>query len=431
MKDWQALLTAVGAMWQLAGCAGETGDRAEGAPTYHRDVAPILAASCAGCHVAGGIAPFALTTYEEARAHAAAIEAAVTAGTMPPWPPSRDCSSYARDRSLSQADIETLSAWARGGAKEGPREDATTPTKPADRGLSRVDLELSLPEAYTPVTAPDDYRCFLVDWPETTTKYVTGLGVLPDRGELVHHVIVYHAAPGEVARYQDLDDADPGAGWACFGGPGGTTQSQLSRWLGGWVPGSKGADSPAGTGIEIEPQSKLVVQMHYNTSAAKPAPDKTSILFKLDSEVASKAAVMPFTNPDWVMNRNMPIPAHASDAKASFSADVTPYLSFLTAGALPSGGPFKIWSAGLHMHTRGTKASARIERGGGEGECLLDIERWNFHWQGNYELARSTTVEPGDRLSLECHWDNPGATDMNWGEGTLDEMCLALFYVTP
>jgi hypothetical protein len=95
------------------------------------------------------------------------------------------------------------------------------------------------------------------------------------------------------------------------------------------------------------------------------------------------------------------------------------------------------------MHTRGTRAKLEIERAGGAKECVLEIPQWDFHWQGAYDLTQPKTARPGDRLALECHWDNSAANqpivggqrqpprDLNWGEGTNDEMCLGLFYVTP
>ena len=67
----------------------------------------------------------------------------------------------------------------------------------------------------------------------------------------------------------------------------------------------------------------------------------------------------------------------------------------------------------------------------GTTECMLDVPRWDFHWQGAYVLQNKTTFNPGDKMYLECHWDNSaGTTDVNWGEGTGDEMCLTGFYVT-
>jgi hypothetical protein len=86
------------------------------------------------------------------------------------------------------------------------------------------------------------------------------------------------------------------------------------------------------------------------------------------------------------------------------------------------------------MHTRGIGGRVDLIRGaaaGGQTECLLDIPRWDFHWQGGYGFQQPKTYNPGDQIHLECHWDNSkGSTDVNWGEGTGDEMCLTGFYIT-
>ena len=58
--------------------------------------------------------------------------------------------------------------------------------------------------------------------------------------------------------------------------------------------------------------------------------------------------------------------------------------------------------------------------------------RWDFHWQNSYRLAQPKEIKSGERMAVECHWDNslPGAQDVTWGEGTSDEMCLGTFYMT-
>ncbi len=64
------------------------GDRTPtAAPSFQRDVAPILREKCTGCHQVGGIAPFSLETAKQAQTWADAIAGAVTAKIMPPWPP--------------------------------------------------------------------------------------------------------------------------------------------------------------------------------------------------------------------------------------------------------------------------------------------------------------------------------------------------------
>lgn len=401
------------------------------APTYESDVAPILAARCVQCHTQGGIAPFALDTYDAAVAHAAEIQTAVSSKIMPPWPPADTCGSYAHDRSLTAAQIQTISQWVTAGTPRGLPGATPKAVDSTMATLSRTDLTLSMPQSYTPVLRPDEYRCFLVDWPETTTSFVTGLGIKPGDAAIVHHAIVFLARPDQVATYQNLDAEDAAPGWPCFGGPGGDVSSSGFGWVGAWVPGAVGADFPAGTGIEIPPGSKLVLQMHYNTASTPPAPDQTTILLKVDPTVDKPAAVLPFADPNWITKQTMDIPAHDADAMHQWAFDISPYVDQLTDGVLAANQPFTIYSAALHMHTHGTHAITEIIRGSGDpDECMLAIDKWDFHWQGTYELSTPKVVYPGDKISLECHWNNPGDTNLNWGETTEDEMCLGVYYAT-
>ncbi|HLT40895.1 MAG TPA: hypothetical protein VK034_31675, partial [Enhygromyxa sp.] len=59
----------------------ETGDAET--YTWHRDVQPIVAQKCGTCHVDGDIAPFALTTYEQASSLAPILAPAIASGEMP------------------------------------------------------------------------------------------------------------------------------------------------------------------------------------------------------------------------------------------------------------------------------------------------------------------------------------------------------------
>jgi hypothetical protein len=131
-----------------------------------------------------------------------------------------------------------------------------------------------------------------------------------------------------------------------------------------------------------------------------------------------------------VKNQTMNIPAHTNDVKHDFTMDPTKFVSLISNGAIAGNVPLTIYEAGLHMHTRGKTINTRIQRQDGSEECLLDIQQWNFHWQGGYRLEKPTVLEPGDQISLGCSWDNPDMKDINWGEGTGDEMCLATFFVT-
>src|SRR6478735_3364183 len=142
--------------------------------TWWRDVKPIVETNCLRCHTAGGIAPFSLEDYATAKSHAAEINVAVANRVMPPWLAGQGCNDYRFDRSLTEEEIGTMTTWATGGTPEGDPATYVAPALKSFGGISRVDATLTMPVAYTPKLSPDDYRCFIIDWPATGTKYVTG-----------------------------------------------------------------------------------------------------------------------------------------------------------------------------------------------------------------------------------------------------------------
>ena len=119
-----ALAAAIETTTPQAQGTSQAGD----APTFTRDVAPILYANCVECHRAGEIAPMSLITYDEARPWARAIKAAVTSRQMPPWFADPGVGHFANERRLVDREIATLNAWADAGAPAGNEADATVET---------------------------------------------------------------------------------------------------------------------------------------------------------------------------------------------------------------------------------------------------------------------------------------------------------------
>ena len=401
--------------------------------TFHRDVRPILETKCSGCHNPDGIGPFDLLTFQDANVHGLRSLSAIKQDTMPPWKPENDCNQYKGNYDITEAETDVIEAWLNQGKKEGQESDYVVPDPLERPSLSRVDLELPMPVPYTMKNIADDYRCFPIEWPEETTTYVSGFEAIPGNTKTVHHVIAFLAGPGQRAVYQGFDDAEEGPGYTCFGGPGGPSNT----WIGSWVPGSLGTDLPSGTGIKIEPGSTVVLQVHYNQLSGSPsAPDAdlTALNFKLDSSVEKEGAIMPWANPAW-LSGFMPIAANDPNATHGFSFDPTQ-------NVLTDNEPLLIHNAGLHMHELGSAGKMSIERADGSVDCILEISDWDFRWQGDYQLLESMTLNPGDQLRIDCEWDNSAENqrvidgqplppmNLNWGDGTQDEMCLGGFYWT-
>ncbi len=406
---------------------------------YYTDAKPILDAKCATCHQAGDIGPFPLTTYDEVQTVAPLLAPSIEANTMPPWGADPACNDYLHDTSLTPAEKDVLLTWLDGDLL--PGVPSSTTDAPAPEPMT-FDLSVPLPEPYTPNGELDDYRCMIVDWPLDEPKYVVGFGVTPDRRDLVHHVVAYVADPGLRPALDALDEADPGPGYSCFGAP--TPQDAPGivglgidmRWLGQWAPGPDGRPFPPGTGIEIAPGSTMVLQMHYNTATADPSPDRSAVELVLADEVEKPATVVPFLNFGWALGSvPMRIPAGVGDSVHRFEQDVSAETLSLFGGpiGLGEGDAFAVQEIFFHMHTLGTtgRLEHRKQAGVAGEQCLVDLPRWDFNWQNSYQLATPAIVEPGDTLHIECRFDNShGSFDVGFGDGTYDEMCLAILYVT-
>ena len=68
----------VGLLWSSPATRGR-------APTFTKDVAPILYKNCSQCHRPNEVAPMSLMTYEEVRPWARSIKSKVLKQEMPPW----------------------------------------------------------------------------------------------------------------------------------------------------------------------------------------------------------------------------------------------------------------------------------------------------------------------------------------------------------
>jgi hypothetical protein len=341
-----------------------------------------------------------------------AVYVAVESGTMPPWLAADDCNSYQQDFSLSTDEVQTVLDWIDGGMPPGDPSDepASEVWQPAT--LDRVDLTLEMPISYTPKSAPDDYRCFVMEWPYEETVWVTGYEVMPGNDAVVHHVIPFLISPDNSEEYRLLDAEDGEEGYTCYGSPGGSLSTLTSsRWLGAWAPGGGASTTPEGTGLEVEPGSLVIMQVHYFIDEA-PSPDLSTINLRIETEEQHWADVQPWTNPIWLAGVGMEIPAGTEGTTHTF--------------AYTAEGSFDINSAMLHMHTLGVSGRLSVLHEDGSETCLLDIPQWDFNWQRDYWLTEPHTIHPGDTISVECTWDNPTDTDVTWGGGTGDEMCLGI-----
>ncbi len=403
----------------LLGCTAtaERGDASQDAapvPTWYGDIAPFAYTACGGCHVAGGIAPFDITNWDQVVARGRIIAAQTQARTMPPMPvdSSGACHTFSNARALTDAQIALIQAWAAHGMPAGDRAlEPPRPTPPA--GLTGASVHLDIGMTYSPAAPAgltDEYRCFIVDPGVAADTYVTGYQVLPGDARIVHHVIVFSLADAAAeSAAAALDSAAPGPGYECFGDSGVPGSEPLVLW----APGAGPTRFPNGTGLLLPGGHHVVVQIHYNLAAGS-FPDRTRVEMTTGSAATTTRA------------RFEAIAAHDLNLAPGMQSVSASSLTPLTGLPLP----LRVYGVAPHMHQLGR--TLHVETTSATPRCLVDTPRWDFHWQGIWWYDTPARVSPSDTIRLTCTFDTTSRTAVtHWGEGTADEMCLAFFYVAP
>ena len=408
-------------------------DAGTATPDYWHDAKPIIDNKCASCHVDGGIAPIVLVSYGMVRDWAGLIRNAITRKLMPPWPPNDCCESYQHDRSLSAVELDTLVRWIDAGTPEGDPVGAPPSVPLPPPRLSRVDVTLRMPEAYTPVAQEEtsELRCFVLDdWPYDVEMYVTGVDVRPGNRAIVHHVIVQTIDAAAVPGLKAREGADGRPGLDCRDLKG---ELHVNGAAGGWTPGSVPQESPDGTlGVPFPAHSQVLLQVHYDVRAGVTMPDQMEIDFQVSPTIKHRLRALVAANPLWLANEGLEVEAGNPDAWHNFAYDPTVIYT--------KDKPLFIQAVNLHMHFLGSRGRIGIHRSDGSWDCLLDIPEWDYHWSSWYQLAQPVQFNPGDMLYVECHWDNTAANqapvngklpvprDLHWA--TAGEMCAALALFT-
>ncbi len=188
------------------------------APTYNKDIAPILYQNCATCHRPGEVAPFSLLTYRDTAKRAALIATVTKGYVMPPWKPQPGYGDFRDARRLTDEQIAIIQRWASNGAPEGDSASKSKPPAFTDGWqLGQPDKVVTIPSKFSvPPDGADQYRCFVIPLNLDKDAYVNAMEFRPDDRRTVHHALVF-ADPMHQGR--KLAEGSPDGGYTCFGGP--------------------------------------------------------------------------------------------------------------------------------------------------------------------------------------------------------------------
>jgi hypothetical protein len=361
--------------------------------SYSKTIVPILEAKCVACHQQGGIAPFAMDSYEKVKGFAPMIRETIRTDRMPPWDVDPKVGHFKNDKSLTPAETRSLVRWIEAGAPRGDGPDKLAATKHVapEWPLGKPDLIVEIPSYKIPASGIVDYQYPVMDNPLTEGRWLRASTARVQQRQGVHHILSGYIPPGQ----------NKLGGMANWGGS-----------VGGYTVGMESIVQPQGIGTYIPAGGSIGYQMHYTPFGKEVTSTQQIGLYFYPKGEMPRLMMRENT----IVQQFIKIPANAE------AHEETAYLDF-PHDAL-------VYSAVVHAHYRGTYSNLKIRYPDGTEKMLLNVPRYDFNWQRMYEFAEPIRVPAGSKMIATYIYDNSKRNPANpdpskvveWGDQSFEEM---------
>ena len=417
------LLAGAGQARAQSGGAEAPGAAADAAPTFSRDVAPILQRSCQQCHQPAGIAPMSLLNYREARPWARSIRDRVERRLMPPWhlDTTVGIRDYKNDISLTPGEIDTVVRWVDAGAPEGDPADLPEPLEFPRADAWEVEAMLGRPpDLVVHSTAYDVLANGQDQWwnPEIEfegfdePRYIRAAEFKPSYPvgiKVTHH------------------------GHASLRSTAAEGEESVRTHLVGMGIGKRWDMLPEGVGKLLPPgPATLRFSLHY-FPVGEPVTEVAEVGLWLYPEGEAPDKITAGERQFYVDG------THRERLRAS-DILIPPHGHLVLEDQYVMDRPALIQSFRPHMHMRGTEMSMTALYPDGRRELLSNVNRYDHNWQIAYiyDDDAQPLLPKGTVLMLRAKWDNTAANRINpdpdqwvvFGARGVDEMSHAWIGIT-
>jgi mono/diheme cytochrome c family protein len=396
------------------------------APTFTKDVAPILFAHCANCHRPGEIgSSVPLVSYDGARPWAESIKEKVLKREMPPWSADPSASlKFRNDPRLSQQDIDTLVAWVNAGSPKG--KDADLPPLPRfsegwmnPEGLA-PDLVLPLREFHLPPKGEIPYVRYLAKVPFSEDKWVVAMQVRPGNAAVVHHMAITEVALDPGVTPEGLDQLAslarqlglPNNVSAMRPAVADPTNPQVYDMLGVYTPGTTFEMYENGSAKLLKGGKNLYINfnIHYQTTG-KPEKDRSMIAFWFQPGPPKHQLFRVPGAGETIIANGRELLTDAPGRKAEGTRVAIPPIpphaeNYEVIGITAYAEPVTIYQFQPHAHLRGKDFRYEVVYPDGREAVVLSVPKYDFNWQLAYELDTPLKLPAGSKLVVTAHYDN-------------------------
>lgn len=256
--------------------------------TYDREIVRIVTRKCIACHSDANLG-VPLTTYEQTRPWARAIEEEVLRRTMPPWRAAPGYGRFRNDLALTNRELQLLIAWVEG---NGPKTKAQQ-------------LIVNLDQQHTPASERlvPDFERWQLGKPDLLATLPESR-VLPGQGDEVRRVVTDLGLTSDRwVRAMEFKPGDRRIVRAVF-----FSVQETGQWLGSWTPWYAVTTLPDRTAYRIPAGSHVVAEIHYRGareagvdrgrlglyfSTARPAHEPADLMVVSTREAAAPGGSRP------------------------------------------------------------------------------------------------------------------------------------------
>ncbi len=382
--------------------------------TWTEDVAPIIYEHCSSCHHEGAIGPFNLMSLEDVIDHSESIYHVVSERTMPPWPADPNYRHFTGEAYLADEEIDGILEWIDNDFPIGdPLNEPEPPIFLPNGSLLESIDHTFIVDSYTLQSNEDEYRYFVFENPFSETVYIQSVEVFPGLETVVHHADLFTDNSQATI---DLDALDPLPGFSqSIGSP------NLDQYINAWQPGANVLSYPNNWGFEVLPNTNFVFEIHYG-----PGGIGQTDITKMNIQFVKEPESFRQIKASWMMTDG---PAHLIDGPLYIPANEV--VEFHQEVPVPN--DLSLIAICPHMHLIGKSYRVWCETPEGDSIPLIDIPRWDFHWQKYYQFRQVQKIPAGSILKSEGVYDNTLANhdqpnnppiDIWRGQTTEDEMFL-------
>ena len=411
-----AVRSALGLSLLLGFTAPHASAQVAASPTFTKDIARIFQSKCESCHRPNSIAPMPLVAWEEVRPWARAIRTRVASRQMPPWHIDKTVGiqHFQNDRSLTDAEIETVVRWVAAGAPKGDPKDMPPPVQwPNDEQWNfktmygEPDLVVRSPRYTVPSQAQDAWYKPVTPTGLTEPRWVRAIEMRPStiKGRRVTHHALARLRQHEASAEQSSDEAGLFMEWAV---------------------GKQGEMMRPNSGKLMLPGSRIVWDIHYHAVGEEITDNvELAIYFYPKGQEPKYRQVLGLFHAIQGGPRGLDIPPNTLTVHHGVHV-------MKKAGRIENFQP--------HMHLRGKGMSMEALTPDGKTQVLSHVSNYQFNWHNNYIYTEGAApILPKGTVLRFTSWhdntknnkDNPDPEQwVGWGDRTVDEMAHAWVNIT-